>query len=480
MIKYFWTRYLASYPTAILYMLQDTEYKIDQYIAWFNRTDDFRFVMKRRSLKLTQKVKLLRSGLWAMWIMVEVSIVVCIYLAIVTHSSLWGIIGIFIVLLMPFLLGFGIVIPLLIGRELIQRPKEKAIIESAKKVFAANTAVRIGVVGSYGKTTAKEVLATILGAGLDVAATPGNMNTPIGISRFARKLTGKEDVLILELGEEKVGDITKLSDLARPTMGIMTGINEAHLSSFKSLDRTVSTIFELVDYLGKDAVVYKNKENDILKDIVSTKDQYGYNQLGVNGWKISNLHTSLEGTTFVMKKGDKAIKLTTKLIGLHTVGITAAAVSIAETLGLSIKQIEAGAMKIKPFEHRMEPKKIHGAWVIDDTYNGNSDGIKAGLELLKTTQAKRRIYVTPGLVEQGSKTAQVHEAIGQQAAKSADMVVLMQNSVTDYIASGLYSAGFKGELLIIDDPLEFYSNLEHFLAAGDVVLMQNDWTDNYV
>ncbi len=167
------------------------------------------------------------------------------------------------------------------------------------------------------------------------------------------------------------------------------------------------------------------------------------------------------------------------MIGLHTVGVTAAAISIADTLGLSTKQIEAGVAKIKPFEHRMEPKKAHGAWIIDDTYNGNSDGVKAGLSLLKDSKAKRRIYVTPGLVEQGSKTQQVHQAIGRQAAESADMVVWMKNSVTDFIVSGLEHAKFKGELLIIDDPLDFYTNLEHFVAAGDVVLMQNDWTDNY-
>lgn len=479
MIKYFWTRYLPSYPNAILYMLQDTEYKVGQYLAWFNRTSDFRHVMKRRTLQITNKVKLLSIVLWAMWILSEIAVAVCVYLAVITGASLWGMIGILIVLVMPFLLGFGIVIPLLIGRLLIQLPKERAIIASAQKVFQTNTAVRIAVVGSYGKTTAKEILATILGEGLNVAATPGNMNTPIGISRFARKLTGKEDVLILELGEGKVGDITELSELTLPTMGIMTGINESHLSSFKSIERTIATIYELVDYLGKDAVVYKNKENDILKDLVSIKDRYGYSQSGVDGWEISDLCTSIDGTKFVMKKGDKTINLATKLIGLHTVGVTAAAVSIAETLGLSIKQIQTGASHIKPFEHRMDPRKIHGAWVIDDTYNGNSDGVKAGLELLKTSRAKRRIYVTPGLVEQGDKTAQVHEEVGRQAAGSADMVVLMKNSVTDYIIKGLDKANFKGELLIIDDPLDFYSNLEHFVAAGDVVLMQNDWTDNY-
>ncbi len=72
MIRYYWTRYLVVYPSAILYMLQDTEYRLDQYLSWFNRTGDFRYVMKRRTLEITPKVKLLRMGLWTMWILAEI------------------------------------------------------------------------------------------------------------------------------------------------------------------------------------------------------------------------------------------------------------------------------------------------------------------------------------------------------------------------------------------------------------------------
>jgi len=87
--------------------------------------------------------------------------------------------------------------------------------------------------------------------------------------------------------------------------------------------------------------------------------------------------------------------------------------------------------------------------------------------------------VTPGLVEQGSKTQEVHEEIGARIASSVDVVVLMQNSVTEYIKAGLKKRNFKGKLLEVSDPLQFYTNLDQFVAAGDIVLMQNDWTDNY-
>lgn len=480
MMKHYWTRYSAIYPTTILYMLQDTEYKIGDYVAWYNRTTDFRQVMKRRTLDITPKIKLLRIGLWSLWLIAELALAVCVYLSVVTHMVFWSFISIGIVVLLPFLLAYGIIVPLIIGWIIIQKPREKAIIRTAHDVFAAHKGTRIAIVGSYGKTTAKEILATVLGEGLKVAATPGNMNTPIGISRFARKLTGKEEVLILELGEGKVGDISELCTLTQPTMGIITGINESHLQSFKTIERTISTIFELEGYLGKDATIYKNSENDILKARIKKDDAHAYSKHGTDGWIVSDLVTTLEGTTFTIKKDAKTIHAETSLIGEHTVGVTVAAVAIADSLGMSRHHIESGLKKIKPFEHRMEPKRLHGAWVIDDTYNGNSDGVKAGLALLKKADAKRRIYVTPGLVEQGAKTEEVHKAIGELAARSADIVVLMKNSVTDYIISGLDSAKFKGELIIIDDPLDFYTNLEHFVAADDVVLMQNDWTDNYV
>jgi UDP-N-acetylmuramoyl-tripeptide--D-alanyl-D-alanine ligase len=434
--------------------------------------------MKRRKLKLTQKVKLLRATLWLMWCVLIAAIAVSVYFGNMTQNYVWGLIGLGIITMLPFVLAYGIVIPLLIGRVLIQAPRERALIASASKIFETHAGRHIAIAGSFGKTTAKEILATVLSEGLSVAATPGNMNTPIGISRFARRLTGKEEVLIVELGEERAGDVARLAKLTRPDMGVITGINEAHLQSFRTLDRTVGAIFELVDYLGS-RPVYKNRANTLVAEHTAKDDPYLFDAHGANGWVVSEIKTSLHGTTFVVSKGDKKIHAHTKLVGLQTIGITIAAIAIADELGLSAKQITAGLAKVEPFEHRMQPRELHGAWIIDDTYNGNSDSVRDGLKFLKSVDAKRRIYVTPGLVEQGSKTEEVHNTIGRQAAKSANMVVLMKNSVTDYIVNGLKKADFKGELLIVEDPLEFYTNLEHFIAAGDVVLMQNDWTDNY-
>ncbi len=147
---------------------------------------------------------------------------------------------------------------------------------------------------------------------------------------------------------------------------------------------------------------------------------------------------------------------------------------------MSIPDIEAGFAHTKPYEHRMQPYRLSGAWVIDDAYNGNIQGIEAGTKLLASLKAARKIYVTPGLVDQGSETTAIHEKMGRLIANAKpDIVVLMKNSVTDAIKRGLNESAYKGEIIIQQDALTFYTNLDQFVAAGDVVLLQNDWTDNY-
>jgi len=378
----------------------------------------------------------------------------------------------------PFILAYGIVIPLWLGNEIIQKPRQRRMLISSKQTLVNHPALKIAIAGSYGKTTAKEILSTILSEGKKTAYTPGNMNTPIGNSRFVNTLDGSEEIIIFELGEERVGDVRGLCELIKPDIGIITGINEAHLASFGTINRTIATIFELKDYLG-DRPLYKNTESLLVATRVDKHDNLAYNRDGTNNWKVSGVRSDIKGLEFTASKGAKTIFAQTSLLGEYNIGIIMVAIDIADSVGISIPDIYEGVKRTKPFEHRMHPRHLHGAWLIDDTYNGNSEEVKVGLTLLKSLDAKRRVYVTPGLVEQGNKTREIHEEIGRQIAEVADVVVLMKNSVTDYISDGLLDGKYKGRLLVVDDPLEFYNNIDHFIASGDVVLMQNDWTDNF-
>jgi UDP-N-acetylmuramoyl-tripeptide--D-alanyl-D-alanine ligase len=469
-------RYHPRVPKSLVFMLQASEYDTSDFLNWFWRATDLSRVARRGRLDLTAKAKLLLLFTWLLVAILALDVALAVKLAL--NEPAYWFAAIVIFLAGPYVLAYGLAAATWLGAALVQRPKERAIIARAAQTIQAHPGYRIAIAGSYGKTTMKEILLATLSEGKKVAATPGNMNTPIGISRFAAKLIGDEEILIFELGEYYPGDIEDLCKLVKPQLGVITGINEAHLSKFKTLENTTNTIFELADYL-KSAPVYKNGDNGLVTARAGEKDPLLYTEAGVNGWQVSDIKEELTGTSFTVKKGHETVHITSGLLGRYQAGPLVAALDIAVTLGLTPKQAAAGLSRTKPFEHRMQPRHLGGAWIIDDTYNGNRDGVMAGLAWLAAVPAKRRIYVTPGLVEQGEASQEVHEAIGLAVAGVAGVVVLIKNSTTPHIEAGLRAAKFKGELKVVEDPLRFYENVDQVVAAGDVMLMQNDWTDNY-
>ncbi|MBC7708236.1 hypothetical protein H7Y63_03365, partial [Polaromonas sp.] len=337
---------------------------------------------------------------------------------------------------------------------------------------------KIAVAGSYGKTTMKELLATVLSEGLDVAATPANKNVSSSHAYFARKLTGTEDVLVIEYGEGAPGDVERFARITSPTHAVITGLAPAHLDQYKTLAAAGQDILSVADYL-KGNNVYVNDESPDLLPLLKP-DYLRFNKHGALGWKVKDAALTLQGTSFTLTKGRKSLSLHSGLVGRHQIGFLSLVATLGLSLGLTPEQVQSGVAHTKPFEHRMQPYRLGGAWIIDDTYNGNLEGLRAGTALLAELPAARKIYVTPGLVDQGVETERVHITAGRCIAEAKpDIVVLMQNSVTNFIALGLREAGFNGEVRIEDNPLDFYTNLNHFVAAGDLVLMQNDWTDNY-
>ncbi|MDP4038503.1 MAG: Mur ligase family protein [bacterium] len=473
------SRYSLKYFKSIVYMLQASEYNLREYFAWLKRITDFRFVMKRKKLVMTSKAKLLLLSLWTMALLVAVLEILFIIQFVSTVNWLWFLVTASLIIITPILLAYLVIIPLWLGQMLIQWPKEYFIIKKAKDKVAKLRAFKIAIAGSYGKTTFKENLKVILNQSKKVAATIGNQNTPIGISCFIEKLSGKEEILIFELGEYYPGDITKLCEIVKPGIGVITGINEAHLEKFKTLKRSVNTIFELADYV-KSENLYINAENDLAKSKADPQNHL-YSKNGVNGWLVKDVKISVKSTKFTAFNKEKEIKVNTKLLGAHQIGPLVACIAISDKLGLSAEKIEKGISEITSFEHRMEPEyRRDGSIWIDDTYNGNPDGVKATIEFLRMIKNHRIIYVTPGLVEMGNRNEQVHNQIGKQLAGVADKVILIRNSVTSWIKKGLNDNGFKGEIIWYDDAITCYNSLPSLVKSGDIVVLQNDWPDNYV
>jgi UDP-N-acetylmuramyl pentapeptide synthase len=469
-----------KYPRVLVYMLQSTEYRARPFLAWYWRTQNFGKVMYRRRLEPTRPARLLllvlRAGMFAQIVAGFVLIGMWHYNGFVAGWQF----GLALILSYPIAWAHLAVVPLLLGRWFIIIPRERRLIKKSEGIFAGHKGLTIAVAGSYGKTSMKELLLTVLGEGRKVAATPANKNVSISHARFAANLDGDEDILIVEYGEGRPGDVKRFAETTHPTHAVITGVAPAHLDRYKTVAAAGRDIFAVAGYLqGKH--VYVNAESPDAQEFLQ-KDYHTYSSKGALDWKVKNIELAVTGTGFQLTKGKKTLRLTSGLLGKHQVGPLALAAALGLELGLTEKQVVAGIAKTVPFEHRMQPYALSGAWIIDDTYNGNIEGVRAGLQLLAALPAlKRKLYVTPGLVDQGKDANKVHQTMGELIAEAKpDVVVLMQNSAAAHIKAGLDAAGYKGELTIEPDPLLFYANLSQFVAAGDLVLMQNDWTDNYV
>ena len=470
--------YTPSYPKVLAYMLQSSEYRVGPYLSWVHRTKDFSTVMRRRKLEPTRPARLLLLAL-RLGMLLQIT-----FGLLVAGLGIWRdmpggpAFGAAIVITYPLVWAYLAVVPLWIGREFSARPREQRAINRSKTIFTKHPGTRIAVAGSYGKTTMKELLNTVLSEGLKVAATPANKNVSISHAKFAAALAGDEDVLVIEYGEGEPGDVARFARLTHPTHAVITGLAAAHLDRYKTIKAAGEDIFSVANYL-KGRNVYVNGDSPEAEAFIKPSHKVFSGQEALN-WRISDVKVKLDGTSFTISKGKKSLRLKTGLLGRHQVGFAAFAAAFALHLGLTEEQARDGLAKTKSFDHRMQAYQLSGAWIIDDTYNGNLEGIRAGTRLLKDLDAKRKIYVTPGLVDQGEKTAEIHREVGRLIAESGPgIVVLMQNSVTGFIKEGLKTARFKGELRVEPDPLDFYTNLNHLVATGDLVVMQNDWTDNY-
>jgi UDP-N-acetylmuramoyl-tripeptide--D-alanyl-D-alanine ligase len=476
MIKKWLSSYNLNYPRSIVYMLQASEYKIPAYLKWFKRVESFHNIEIRKHFVKTKKSILLLLIAWGM------IIITCVFAVFILSMPLFQIkyfMFLFTLVLTPYILAFGITIPLLLVKFFVQSPVEYFIIKNAHKKLQKHKGIKIGIAGSYGKTTMREILKSVLLEGKKVAAPPHNHNTLLGISNFIKNLKGDEEVLIFEFGEYYRGDIKEMCELVNPELGIITGINEAHLEKFKSLDNTISTIFELSDWLhGK--TVYANGENKLVKEN-ALKEHIVYTKNGLENWKVENPSTDLTGTSFSLIHQGRKFEFKSKLLGLHQIGPLVVAIDIAVRLNIPMNKIQKGVENTRPFDHRLEPKlDAGGVTIIDDSYNGNPDGVKVIIEFLASLRGHRRFYITPGLVEIGSRTEIVHREIGKNLAKAKiEKVILVRNSVTPYIEQGLKESDYKGEVIWFNDSLSLFTALPHLTVSGDVVLLQNDWPDQY-
>ena len=371
---------------------------------------------------------------------------------------------------------------------LTNAPIEKAIRNSFTKeaisMLRSHPDLRVvGITGSYGKTSTKYYLSTILSERFDVLMTPGSFNTPMGVVRTVREqLRPTHQVFICEMGAKYVGDIKELCEIAEPEIGIISSIGAQHLETFGSLENIVSTKLELYDYLRqKGGVSVLNGDCALIKDNVAAGD--GVILYGENGdLKISSVSADCKGTSFTVSYKDlEPFTMSVSLLGAHNVSNLAGAIAVAIELGMTPDEIKRAARKIKCAPHRLEIKQAGKDVIIDDAYNANPAGTKAALAALSLFEGYCKIIVTPGMVELGADSDSFNKALGADAAKVADYIFLVGSYGSDIIRSGAAEAGYPEEKIFIYSKVEDAINAARAIPSQlpRVILLENDLPDNY-
>ncbi len=372
----------------------------------------------------------------------------------------------------------------------INRPVEKIVglhFETmAKNKLASMTNMDvIGITGSYGKTSTKNIVYDILNIKYNVFKTPSNYNTPFGLMITINNYLDKyNDYFIAEMGACKQGEIKELCDLVHPKYGILTRIGLAHLETFGSEEIIQKTKFELIESLPKDGIGILNADDE-KQTSYHINNQCKIMWIGIDNKRVDcyakDIELSYKGTKFKIKfRGDeKEYSFETRLLGRNNIYNILGGVLLGKELGIKITDLQKAVKRIAPIEHRLSMTKYFDINIIDDAYNSNPMGCKMALEVLKMMPGKHMI-VTPGMIEVGEKEYEVNKEFGKQIASSTDEVILIGEEKTKPIYEGLMSENYdKTKIHVLNDVMDAFPLMLKLKEKDTYVLLENDLPDSF-
>ena len=374
---------------------------------------------------------------------------------------------------------------------IINMPIEKLVYlhfkrKAMNKIKNMNNLKIIGITGSYGKTSCKNILGAILNYKYNALPTPRNLNTFNGLIMTINNHMDKFcDIFIAEMGAYVKGEIRRLCKLVKPKYGILTTIGTAHLESFGSQENIQQGKFELIESLPVDGFGILNGD-DPLQVSYKLKNKVKIIWIGIDNKDVDvravNIKCSNIGTSFdlVLKDSKEKTHFETKLLGKHNVYNILSAIACGLEFGLDMEDLVQAVKIVKPVEHRLELKKLGNFYQIDDAYNSNPVGAKNACEILGMMPGYK-IVVTPGMIELGDKEDFENEKFGEEIADVADEVILIGEKKTKPIMKGLLSKGFdKVKIIVFNDVRESFPYIGK-IANEKVVyaLFENDLPDTF-
>ncbi|MDS0527301.1 UDP-N-acetylmuramoyl-tripeptide--D-alanyl-D-alanine ligase [Clostridium sp. SHJSY1] len=326
----------------------------------------------------------------------------------------------------------------------------------------------IGITGSTGKTSTKDLVAAFLSEKYKVFKTKGNFNNHIGLPLMILSLDSSIEVAVLELGMSNLGEIHILADCARPDIALITNIGLSHIENLKTKENILKAKMEIADFFDKENVLivngtdeYLNKLKEESFQIIKTGYDEGYS------YKAKDIVLGENTTSFKFIDENEEYEFVLPMVGAHNVLNALLGIVASKRLGVTYEEMSRGLEHIEATSMRLEFTKVNEYTIINDCYNASPDSMKAALDVLKNYNGKRKIAVLGTMRELGHEAKEAHRSIGEYAEDKTDILVTTGEYKDDY------KLGFsKGKIKIYNDKEELLNEIKDFVKPGDVILVK--------
>jgi len=328
----------------------------------------------------------------------------------------------------------------------------------------------IGVTGSAGKTTAKEMIASVLAQRYNVLKTQGNFNNELGVPLTLFELREEHEAAVVEMGISTFGEMSRLTQMVRPDMAVFTVIGYAHLEFLHDRQGVLRAKAEILEGMPPDGVVFVNGDDDMLRSLECAQKKISFGTDPSCHVRAENVHVSgLEGISCDIVSGSRRIHVKIPAFGLHMVSAAAAGAAVGLQMGLTDQEIAAGIAAYKTVGSRSAVVDTGHITIIDDCYNANPSSVMSAIRSLAAMKG-RRVCILGDMLELGENSGRLHYDIGAFAAKNGVSLVITSGPEAENICRGARDCGCEARHYSGKE--ELLKELPSLISPGDVVLVK--------
>lgn len=351
----------------------------------------------------------------------------------------------------------------------------KALQEIAKYKRSLYNIPVIAVTGSVGKTSTKDMIASVVAERFNVLKTDGNFNNHIGVPLTILRLKD-EEALVIEMGMSNLGELSKLTDIVKPTIAVITNVGTAHIGNLGSRENILKAKLEILEGLQENGCVIINNDNDLLHSWVKNNIKYNTYNFGINNESdimAKNIKINASSSNYEIDYRGKTYEVDVPIGGQHFIYNSLCAICVGNKLDICMEDIFQGIKNFKLTKSRMEIEKIGDITIINDCYNANFDSMKASIENLAKFDNKRKIAVLGDMLELGEFSAELHSNVGKEVYANKIDILIVVGKESKNISIAAKACGMNSNKIYeCNDNDEAIKKIKEIINKGDIILIK--------